>query len=70
MTDQCFVNPTWLLPLLCKISEAIHPAQPCLMASCKVGKQNEGNFKNFIGFGFKYLIFTAFNKDIELLQQV
>ena len=48
--NNIFVNPP-PLPLLCKISGALHLAQPGLMAGWQAGRQagrrNTGEFRNF-----------------------
>ena len=50
LRNNIFVNPP-PLPLLCKISGALHLAQPGLMAGRQAGspsvRQNTGEFRNF-----------------------
>ena len=57
LRNNIFVNAP-PLPLLCEISEALHLAQPGLMAGWLAGRQNPGNFENFkIHYRSKLLTF-------------
>ena len=46
LRNNIFVNPP-PLPLLCKISGALHIAQPGLTAGRQAGKRNTGKFRKF-----------------------